>query len=284
MNATMDIAICRETLSNLCNACTVLDIEKENILKWQSILDKLPEYEINEDGAMKEWLHPRFKDNYHHRHQSHLYPVFPGFEITEEENPEIFEACKNAVEKRLVIGLTSQTGWSMAHMANIYARLGLGNRALECIEILTRSSTGVNLFTYHNDWRNMGLSLSWGMKHPPFQIDANFGVSAAILEMLVFSKPNFIKILPALPDKWDKGSVKGVLCRGNITVNIEWDKTQNYLSTVIKSKKDKNIKIKFPDFISNIKNDNSNEKLILDNMNCTEITLTQGKSSTFVSL
>lgn len=98
-------------------------------------------------------------------------------------------------------------------MANIYARLGDGNRALECIEILTRSSTGSNLLTYHNDWRNMGLSLSgWGAV-PPFQIDANFGVTAAVLEMLVFSKLGLLKLLPALPDKWTIGQARGIACR-----------------------------------------------------------------------
>jgi alpha-L-fucosidase 2 len=160
VNATMDVAICREALSNLCEACESLRIKQDGVARWRAMLDRLPEYAVNEDGALREWLHPKFEDNYHHRHQSHLYALFPGIEITEETHPALFEACRVAVEKRLVIGLTSQTGWSMAHMANIYARLGQGNRALECIEILARSSTGPNLFTYHNDWRDMGLSLA----------------------------------------------------------------------------------------------------------------------------
>lgn len=151
INATMDVAICREVLSNLCDACDLLSIEQKGVSHWRNMLSKLPEYEINEDGALREWLYPKFKDNYHHRHQSHIYPLFPGLEITQETHPELYEACRVAVEKRLVIGLTSQSGWSMAHIANIYARLGEGNRALECLEILSRSSMGPNLFTYHND-------------------------------------------------------------------------------------------------------------------------------------
>jgi len=246
MNATMDVAICREVLGNLCEACELLEIEAEGVARWRVMLEKLPEYAVNEDGAMKEWLHPAFKDNYHHRHQSHVYPVFPGLEVTEETHPELHEACRVAVEKRLVVGLTSQSGWSMAHMANIYARLGMGDRALECLEILTRSSTGPNLFTYHNDWRRMGLSCGWG-NQPPFQIDANFGITAAVLEMLVFSKPGLIRLLPALPAKWASGRVTGICCRGGITVDMEWNVKTGAFSAALTSNSDQRLRLRLPE-------------------------------------
>lgn len=245
MNATMDIAICREVLGNLCTACEVLGIEAEGVARWQTMLDRLPAYEINDDGAIREWLHPAFGDNYHHRHQSHLYPVFPGFEISRESQPELFEACRVAVEKRLVIGLTSQTGWSMAHMANIYARLGEGDRALECLELLTRSSTGPNLLTYHNDWRGMGLSCYWG-KMPPFQIDANFGFTAAVLEMLVYSKPGMISLLPALPSKWRSGRISGIACRGGVTVDLSWDIEPGEVRAELTSRSDTQVELFVP--------------------------------------
>ncbi|MBM3242256.1 glycoside hydrolase family 95 protein [Candidatus Poribacteria bacterium] len=244
INATMDVAICREVLSNLSDACDLLGLEQEGVARWRKMLSQLPEYDINEDGALREWLHPTFKDNYHHRHQSHLYPLFPGLEITAETHPELYEACRVAVEKRLVIGLTSQSGWSMAHMANIYARLGEGNRALECLEILSRSSMGPNLLTYHNDWRDMGLSL-WG-NNPPFQIDANLGMTAAIIEMLVFSKPGIIKLLPAIPDRWSCGCVKGIACRGGIVADMEWDFQKRFIKARLKSKNDQTIQVKLP--------------------------------------
>ena len=244
INATMDVAVCRELLKNLCDACELLDIEQDGVTRWRDMLSKLPEYEINEDGAMREWLHPAFKDNYHHRHQSHIYPLFPGLEITKETHPELYEACRIAVEKRLVIGLTSQSGWSMAHMANIYARLGEGDRALECLEILSRSSMGPNLFTYHNDWRDMGLSLY--SKNPPFQIDANFGMTAAIVEMLVFSKPGIIKLLPAMPNRWSCGRAKGIACRGGITTDVEWDFQNGLIEATLTSRDDQEIQVKLP--------------------------------------
>ena len=252
INATMDIAICREVLANLCDACELLGIEADGVARWRGMLARLPDYQINDDGAICEWLHPAFKDNYHHRHQSHLYPVFPGLEVTDQTHPELFEACRVAVEKRLVIGLTSQTGWSMAHMANIYARLGEGDRALACLEILTRASTGPNLLTYHNDWRGMGLSCYWG-KHPPFQIDANFGFAAAVLEMLVFSKPGMVKLLPALPSKWQRGRVAGIACRGGITADIQWDCADGMLSARLISRQDQQIRLYLPAFVGSAK-------------------------------
>jgi alpha-L-fucosidase 2 len=123
VNATMDVAIAKECITNLITACKHLGIERENISKWEAMLSKMPEYEINEDGAMKEWLYDGLKDNYYHRHQSHIYPLFPGNEITKENNPKIYDALKTAVDKRLLTGFVQQTGWSYAHMANIYARL-----------------------------------------------------------------------------------------------------------------------------------------------------------------
>ena len=108
----------------------------EQVEKWEAILAKIPPYQINEEGAVREWIYPDFQDNYNHRHLSHLYPVFPGHEVTKETEPELFAAFEQAVKKRLVVGLSDQTGWSLAHMANIYARLGDGDSALECLDLL----------------------------------------------------------------------------------------------------------------------------------------------------
>ena len=223
VNAAMDVAVAREVLGNLCTACGALGIEKDAVARWRRMLAKLPPYAVNGDGALKEWLHPDLKDNYHHRHLSHIYPVFPGYEINLEDTPGLFKAARVAVEKRLVVGLQSQTGWSFAHMACIYARLGEGDRALECLELILRACTGPNLFTYHNDWRGQGLSTFWGHeKPPPFQIDANMGFTAAVQEMLLNSRPGFIALLPALPAKWKKGRISGMMARGGIEVTLQW--------------------------------------------------------------
>ncbi len=224
INATMDFAALKELLSNLLEAENILGVRDEKEEVWKRMLSQIPAYEKNEDGAMKEWLHPDFTDNYKHRHLSHIYPLFPGLEVNKKTNPEVFGWIRTAVEKRLVIGLKSQTGWSLAHMSNIYARLQDGNAALNCLELLLRFCTGQNLFTYHNDWRNMGVSLKFVVSgKPPFQIDANMGFAAAVIEMMVYSDRNGIVLLPALPDAWAaNGQVKGIRARGGYTADISW--------------------------------------------------------------
>jgi alpha-L-fucosidase 2 len=233
INATMDFAVMKELLSNLIAACDYLKTEKEGIKRWKKLLSRIPAYQANEDGALKEWIHPDFPDNYHHRHQSHIYPLFPGFEINKESDPRLFEACRIAVEKRKVVGIESQTGWSLAHMANIYARLNEGNEAWDCLNLMTRSTVGNNLFTYHNDHRYMGITSS-SAGWPPYQIDANLGYSAAILEMLIYSDNNHIQLLPALPEQWKNGSIKGVRCRGGFEVDLNWEDNR-LKSAVVKS-------------------------------------------------
>ncbi len=223
INPTMDFALLKELLTNLISSAKLLQTDAEKICVWEKMLSAIPDYEINEDGAIKEWLHEDFKDNYHHRHQSHIYPLFPGYEI-DSESGALFDAIKVAVDKRLVIGLRSQTGWSLSHMANIYARLKDGESTKRCLDLLLRFCTGPNLFTYHNDWRNMGVTLK--MLHAgkaPFQIDANMGFTAAIYEMLVFSNGEKIELLPALPEELDTGSISCISTQSQVDVEISWD-------------------------------------------------------------
>jgi alpha-L-fucosidase 2 len=221
INATMDFALAKEVLKHLVDGSKLIDVYAEEIPKWEKMASHIPPYEINEDGAVKEWMHPYFKDNYHHRHQSHIYPLFPGREVTRSSAPELFKAFETAIDKRRVIGLGEQTGWSLVHMANVYARLLNGDEAVECLDLLARSCVKNNLYTTHNDWRAMGIGVE--MEWAPFQIDANMGLSATIHQMMMNSRSGHISILPALPSRWRKGSITGLLARGRITVSIWWD-------------------------------------------------------------
>lgn len=251
INATMDFAIAKELLTNLIHGSKAVGMNGEDIDKWASMLKRIPAYELNEDGAVKEWMHKYFTDNYHHRHESHAYPVFPGIEVTRENDPKLFEGFVEAINKRLVIGLKEQSGWSLAHMANNYARMGDGDQALECLDIMSRSCVMKNLFTTHNDWRGMGIGVDFWWA--PIQVDANMGWCSAINEMLMFSVPGKISILPSLPKKWPKGKVERLLARGAVEVSIAWDVLSgNVEVTLLSLKRDCDIDLLLPDMVSTV--------------------------------
>lgn len=243
INATMDIAVAKEVLANLTAACEYLGIETENIPKWKDMLGKLPDYLVNSDGALKEWSHPAFEDDYHHRHSSHLYPIFPGFEVTREGTPELYKACLRAAELRLTDGIEAITGWGLAHLANISARLKDAELCFKALSRIMAKFLLPNLFTCHNE----GYL---------FQMDANLGFSAAILEMLVFSQPGYIELLPALPDKLPKGAAYGILCRGRITIlELWWDMNREEISIELKSETDQKIRLRLPGIIKSWETD-----------------------------
>ena len=206
----------------------------------------------------------------------HLYPLFPGFEITRETDPVIFEACRVALEKRQQIGQDARSGWALAHAAGTYARLNDGDRALDCLDDLIRSSTGINLFTYHNDWRHMGLTVFWNFKDRIFQIDANFGLTATVLEMLVYSNRDIIGVLPALPAKWAKGSVSGILCRGGAEVDIDWDMPEGRITLKLTAKRTRTCTLRFPGAVASVVSDLAVEPSELGD-HCREVAFEAGR-------
>jgi len=221
VNATMDFAIAKELLTNLLEGIKITGMYSEKAETYKNMLKKIPPYTINEDGALSEWMHPFYKDNYQHRHESHLYPVFPGVEITRRNNPKLYEAAVKAVEKREVVGLKEQSGWSLAYMANTYARLGNGNKALNAIDLLIKSCVLPNLITSHNDWRRMGIATCMGMEtKAPVQLDANMGIVSAINEMFVFSSGNELYLFNALPESWTNAEIGPLLSRTNTEVSL----------------------------------------------------------------
>ena len=220
---TMEIALVRELLGHALAAAAELGVEDERTARWRAMLGKLPSYRTRPDGALCEWLDPRFGDNDRHRHLSHLYPLFPGRETAPHRDPALFEAARLAAEARLATGLADQTGWSLAHLACVWARLGDGDRALGCLELLLRCCTGPNLFTRHNDWRGMGVTLeALHGAQPAVQLDAAFGFRAAVQEMLLQADDATLRILPALPRTWTQGAATGLRAPGGLRVDIDW--------------------------------------------------------------
>ena len=219
-NATMDFAIIKELLSNLLEGIAITGLYAGEADSFRELFQKIPAYMLNEDGAVKEWMHPELKDNYYHRHLSHIYPVFPGTEVTEHNQPELFAAFKKAVRLRK---LGAQSGWSMAHMASIYARMGEGDLSAGCLDAMAKNVIHDSLLTTHNDWRNMGTSIYWNGE-AFVQLDAAFGIVNAVQEMLFCWQKEALSVLPALPVRLSCGETRGLVFPDG-TVDIRWTET-----------------------------------------------------------
>jgi alpha-L-fucosidase 2 len=249
-NATMDVTICREVLGNLLEALRVLEVVDQEEERYRQLLTALPAYEANPEGGLREWLHPDLPDCQEHRHMSHLYGLFPGWAINEEDTPETYAQAMRALELRQN-ELGSMAGWSFSFMANLWARTGQGQRALENIELLLRGCVTPNLLTWHNDWRAQGLSMYWGQGAlPPFQVEAGLGFVSAVCEMLVRSRPGYLRLLPALPETWPKGSVRGITTRCGVRVDLDWSENARVIAVTLTSPVAQRITLRLPGHFS----------------------------------
>ena len=236
INATMDIAVCREVLSILINASEILGADAADVTRWKAMLTRMPPYLVETDGTLKEWAWPTLEEHYTHRHVSHLYGVWPGDDIDPDRTPQLAQAAQIANRRRtfdvLPMAVAGET-------LPAYARC---HRAL----VGSRLKDNVIVDTQLRQLMEQGyISTALRCSREPYGIpvpDAHGGIPAIVMEMLLYSRPGVIEVLPALPSALAKGAIHGMLARSFARVDrMAWNMDARTVELTLTSFRKQNI-------------------------------------------
>ncbi len=225
-DATMDVAVAREIFDALITMGRQFDLDAADIARWQAFRNKLPAYRINDDGALAEWIDPRYRDVYSHRHSSHLYPIFPGTELLRADaDPALRTAAHVALDRRFLTDTTSAHG--LIHVALMATRLRDTGKVLSSLDRFSRRN-----YVY------AGLVTSHEPRQRIYNLDSVLSLPRLLMEMLVHTDQGRIELMPAWPKELPDGRITGIRVWNGHKLDIVWAAGKPLSATLHPSRND----------------------------------------------
>lgn len=236
ITSTMDVMVLKDALKSLITAYRVLDIETARIPKLEAMLARLPDYRINKDGAIAEWVPEGGPERYKHRHLSHLHSCYEALDdLNRDADPKLWKAAQEAVLRRIHSG-GEVSSHGRVHMGLAAAFLEMAEEAYGRLEVM---ASGASMYD--------SLMCSHEPKQAIFNVDANGAIPEIVNRMLVRSYPGRLDLLPALPKAWPQGEIRGMRARQQITIDrLAWDADAKKLTLALTSERDQTVKITMP--------------------------------------